>query len=280
MGKGTTNRGKPSAETAFADLAFPLVDSAIEQAREIAREPSVEGLHQLRTTMRSLQSLWWFYRPLTGAGDYARQRSVFKSIANAAGQARDYDILLALLSLQEKGAAVFVPEIWAIREAAVGAGRDVLSPPAVQALLRETLSQASANLAARRNPQLLQAFADARVAKSERQLRKRIKQAVRTRRPDFAAFHDVRKAGKKTRYLLELLGPALSGKHRKTLIRLKKSLKSLGDLNDVVASEGLLRENPSLLLAMGRSGKIWKWFEKERKRRLSASARLLRKDWR
>ncbi|GGH58813.1 CHAD domain-containing protein [Comamonas phosphati] len=280
MGKGKTSRRKLSAETALAGLAFPLVDSAIEQAREIAREPSVEGLHQLRTTMRSLQSLWWFYRPLTGAGEYTQRRSTFKSIANAAGRARDYDILLEMLRLRKQNTAVLAPEIQAIREAAMEAGRGVLSPLGMQALLRQTLWQTSASLAARQNQRPLRAFADARVAKSERQLRKLIEQAVRAKKPDFAAFHDVRKAGKKTRYLLELLGPVLSGNHQKTLARLKKSLKSLGDLNDVVASERLLLENPSLLSAIGKPGKVCHWFEKERQRRLSASAYLLRKDWR
>jgi CHAD domain-containing protein len=280
MGKGKMSRYRLSAETAFADFALPLVDAAIGHAGDIAREPSVEGLHQLRMAMRSLQSLWWFYRPLMGAREYARQRSVFKAIASAAGKARDHDILLELLSLRKKSVVVPVSAIWAAREAAVRAGRDVLSPPAMQLLLRETLSQASASLAARQNLELLQAFADIRVAKSERQLRKRIRQAVKAGRPDFAAFHDVRKAGKKTRYLLERFAPVLSGRHQKTLVRLKKSLKSLGGLNDVVASARLMLENPALLSAMGEPGKTWKWFEKERKRRLNASACLLRKDWR
>lgn len=279
MAKGKTGRYPPGAATAFPDLASPLVDTAIEQAREIAMEPSAEGLHQLRITMRRLQSLWWFYRPLTGAREYARQRNTFKSIANAAGKARDYDILIKLLSLRGRSTAESAPQILAAREAAVKAGKDVLSPSVMQALLRETLAQTSAGFTTEQNLLRLRAFADARVAKSERQLRKQIKQAAGARSPDLAAFHAARKSGKTTFYLLELFGPVLPGNHRKTLIRLRKSLKSLGELNDVVASERLLLENPSLISMADKPEKIWRWFEKERKRRLTASAHLLRKDW-
>ncbi|TDG16337.1 CHAD domain-containing protein, partial [Paraburkholderia silviterrae] len=81
----------------------------------------------------------------------------------------------------------------------------------------------------------LKAFADARVTDSEKQLRKRMRHAAKARKPDVAAFHGVRKAGKKVRYLLELFGPVLSGRHQKTLDRLKKIQKRFGELNDVVA---------------------------------------------
>lgn len=280
MRKEKAGRCRRSAEAAFEDFASPLLALAAGQAGEIARKPFVEGLHQLRLTMRSLQSLWWFYRPLMDAGTYTRQRSTFQSIARAAGQARDYDILIQLLNLQEKSTAVPAPDISTIRELAMEAGREVLSPSAMRALLEEILVQASAGLTARQGPLPLQAYADARVAKSQRLLRKRIAQALKVKKPDLAVFHDVRKAGKKTRDLLNLFGPVLSGSHRRMRICLRKSLKRLGDLNDVVVSERLLLENPALLSATGQPKKIGHWFEKERQRRLSAVVRLLRRDWR
>lgn len=279
MGNGKASRITQCAETAFSDLASSIVDTAIEQAREVAREPSVEGFHQLRISMRILLTLWWFYRPLTDSRKYTRQRAMLKSIASAAGKARDYDILVELLRLQGKSSSVSTHEISAARDAAVEAGKEILSPSSVQMQLRQMLSQTSMSLTSRKRLHQLRNFADTRVAKSEKKLRKRIAQAVQAKRPDLAAFHDVRKLGKKTRYLLELLEPVLSRGHHSTLTRIKRTLQPLGDLNDVVVSEGLLRCNPSLLSGADQPRKIRHWFKKERERRLNTSAYLLRKDW-
>ena len=45
---------EPCAETAFLDIASPIVDTAIEQAKGIGSDPTAEELHQLRITMRRL----------------------------------------------------------------------------------------------------------------------------------------------------------------------------------------------------------------------------------
>lgn len=268
---------EPCAEAAFPDIASPLVGEAIEQARTVADSPSAEGLHQLRITMRRLRSLWWSYRPLLDAGENTRQRELFRSLADTAGKARDYDILIELLNLQQKDGGAIPPEISDARQAALDAGGEVLSNPEVKTLLLGALSQTSGALVARQNRQPLQTFSDGRVAESQKQLRKRMRRAAKAKRSNLAAFHDVRKAGKKVRYLLELFGPVLSGEHRKTLNRLKKIQKRLGTLNDVVASEKLLRDNALLLAAVSEPERTLKWFRKERKRRLRAAAVLLRK---
>ncbi|WP_434666701.1 CHAD domain-containing protein [Paraburkholderia sp. A3BS-1L] len=270
---------EPCAEAAFSDIASPIVDEAIEQAKGVASDPSAEGLHQLRITMRRLRALWWSYRPLLDAGENTRQRDFFRSLADSAGKARDYDILIELLKLQQKDAKVLPPEISDARQEALDAGREVLSNPEMKTLLLEALSQTSGALVARQDRQPLQTFSDSRVTASEKQLRKRVRRASQAKRSDVAAFHDVRKAGKKARYLLELFGPVLSGGHRRTLNRLKKIQKRFGALNDVVASEKLLRDNASLLAAIAEPERTLKWFRKERERRLRAAAALLRKDW-
>lgn len=276
----TTRRSEAGAAASFLELASPLAESVIAQAREIASEPCAEGFHQLRVSMRSLQSLWWFYRPMMDAREYARQRSIFQSVAGAAGRVRDHDILLALLNLRMKDTALPASQISAARQAAVEDVKDQLSPSALQPLLQEILRQASTSVAAGQQKETLKAFAEIRVAKAEKLLRKRLQQALVAKKADLAAFHDVRKAGKKARCLLELLAPALSGDQRKTLRRLRQTLKSLGELNDVVASEKLLRENPLLWPSKNsKPAKIGHWLEKERKRRASASAQLLRKKW-
>lgn len=223
--------------------------------------------------------MWWSYRPLLDAGENTRQRDLFRSLADSAGTARDYDMLIELLKLHQKSGKALAPEISEARQKALDVGREVLSNPEVKTLLIEALSQTSDALVARQDRQSLPIFSDSRVVASEKQFRKRVRRGARAKRPDVAAFHDVRKAGKKARYLLELFGPVLSGGHRKTLNRLKKIQKRFGALNDVVSSEKLLRDNASLLAVIAEPGRTLKWLRKERERRLRAAAALLRKDW-
>ena len=265
------------AETAFPVLASPLVDRAIAQASTAACEPSAEGLHELRITVRRLQSLWWAYGPLLDAAQSPRQRALFRSLSDTAGQARDYDILIELLRLRGKNAGALLAEVSDARQGALDAGKDLLSNPEVRTRLLQAVAQASEGLAARQEPQALQTFADGRVAESERLLRKRIKRAARAGKPDLAAFHELRKAAKKVRYLLELFGPLLSRKHKATLKRLRKIQERFGALNDVVASEELLRENAALLATTRDPEGTLRWFGKERKSRLRAAAALLRR---
>lgn len=271
-------KGKPDTAVAFSAIASPLVDSAVEQAWDIARAPAVEGIHQLRVTLRSLLTLWWLYRPLMDARKYARQRSSLKSIACAAGMVRDYDILIELLRRNDKCSAASIAAISAARDSAMQAGREILSPPHIQTRLLEALAQASASLRPESGQLRLRAHAKARVAQSARQLRRRIKRAITAGRPDLEAFHDVRKAGKKTRYLLELFGPLLPAHHRRLLKRLQKIQQPLGELNDFAVSESLLRQNPHLIPSPDQAKEIRRWLRKKRKHRLSALACLLRKD--
>ena len=271
-------KGKPDATVAFSAIASPLVDSAVEQARHIARAPEVEGIHQLRVTLRSLLTLWWFYRPLMEARKYALQRSSLKSIACAAGMARDYDILIELLRRNDKCSAAGIAAISAARESALQAGREILSPSHIQTCLQEALMQASASLRPGSGQPRLRALAEARVAQAERQLRRRTKRAITAGRPDLEAFHDVRKAGKKTRYLLELFGPQLPADHRRLLKRLQKIQQPLGELNDFAVSESLLRQHPCLIPSPDQAKEIRRWLRKKRKHRLSALSCLLRKD--
>jgi CHAD domain-containing protein len=106
---------------------------------------------------------------------------------------------------------------------------------------------------------------------------KRAKRARHAKRSNYAAFHDVRKAGKKLRYLLEFFEPVLSGSHKRTLKRLKQVQKRFGTLNDIVASEVLLRDNAGLFAGSGDAADVLQWLHKERKRRMRAAAGLLRK---
>ena len=271
----------PSAQAAFASYAAPLVDSAIENANALREDASPEALHKLRVSLRRLRSLWWAFEPLLEKGENTRQRALYQYLATAAGKTRDWDILIELLASEDQGAGsgnhAMLPTLQGVRGGALATSRETLSNADVKHLLREALSSASKELNTAHDRVPLRKFATQRVAASERSLKKRMKRARRAKRSNYTAFHNVRKAGKKLRYLLEFFGPVLSGGRKQTLKRLKQIQKRFGTLNDVVASETLLRDNVALLASTGDTDAALQWLKKERKRRMRAAAGLLRK---
>lgn len=268
---------EPSAEAAFASYAAPLVDDAIELANAVRQDASPEALHKLRVSLRRLRSLWWAFEPLLDKGENTRQRALYKYLATAAGKTRDWDILIELIARDERVAHEMTPTLQAARGGALETSRETLSNADVKHLLQDALSSANKELNTARERVPLQKFVDKRVSASERSLKKRIKRASRAKRSNYTAFHDVRKAGKKVRYLLEFFGPVLSGSHKRILKRLKQIQKRFGTLNDIVASEMLLRDNTDLLVGSGDTDAALDWLKKERKRRMRAAAGLLRK---
>ena len=268
---------QPSAEAAFASYAAPLVDDAIELANAVREDASPEALHKLRVSLRRLRSLWWAFEPLLDKGENTCQRALYKYLANAAGKTRDWDILIELIARDERVAHEMTPTLEAARGGALETSRETLSNADVKHLLQDALSSANKELNTARERVPLQKFVDKRVSASERSLKKRIKRASRAKRSNYTAFHDVRKAGKKVRYLLEFFGPVLSGSHKRILKRLKQIQKRFGTLNDIVASEMLLRDNTDLLVGSGDTDAALDWLKKERKRRMRAAAGLLRK---
>jgi CHAD domain-containing protein len=273
--------GAHSAQEAFASYAAPLVDHAIEYANAVREDASPEALHKLRVSLRRLRSLWWAFEPLLEKGENTRQRALYKFLATAAGKTRDWDILIELLIHDDNGARTgtseIAPKLQDARGAALSTSRETLSNADVKHLLREALSSASKELNTAHERMSLRKFARQRVAASERSLNKRMKRARRAKRSNYIAFHNVRKAGKKLRYLLEFFEPVLSSGHKRTLKRLKQIQKRFGTLNDVVASEMLLRDNAALLAGSGDTDAALHWLGKERKRRMRSAAGLLRK---
>jgi CHAD domain-containing protein len=273
--------GAHSAQEAFASYAAPLVDHAIEYANAVREDASPEALHKLRVSLRRLRSLWWAFEPLLEHGENTRQRALYKYLATAAGKTRDWDILIELLIHDDNGArsgaSDIAQKLQDARGVASATSRETLLNADVKHLLREALTSASKELNTAHDRVPLRKFAEKRVTASERALNKRVKRARRAGRSHYVAFHDVRKEGKKLRYLLEFFQPVLSGGHKRTLKRLKQIQKRFGALNDVVASEMLLRDNTPLLAGSGDSDAALHWLGKERKRRMHSVAGLLRK---
>ncbi|RZF30642.1 CHAD domain-containing protein [Paraburkholderia sp. UYCP14C] len=264
------------AQRAFTSYAAPLVDEAIGLAKGVHDDASPEALHQLRVSLRRLRSLWWAFAPLLDKGENARQRAVYKFLATAAGKTRDWDILIELLKQEDDATQALMPKLEQARRDTLATSRETLLNADVKHLLRNALATSSAQLHAAHDSDIaLRKFAARRIGASERELKKRIKRARHAKRSNYAAFHDVRKAGKKLRYLFEFFGPVLKISHKRTLKRLKKIQKRFGLLNDTVASEALLRDNAASLADADHMQAALDWLDRKRKRRLRAASELL-----
>jgi CHAD domain-containing protein len=261
------------AETHFATYADPLISEAAAQATVLESGADAERLHKLRVALRRLRTLLWAYRPILDDDFDAKQRAILKFLANAAGNTRDWDILIELV--HEDGNAQLIDAFREIREATSAKSRETLSNSNLKHMLHEAVSEANRelNTAPRRTP--LTRFARQRVTAAQKQLKKRMRAAAKSKRANYASLHDVRKAGKKVRYLLEFFNPLLDDKQRKSLKDLKRLQKRFGALNDVVASRALLEQHLSSLPDGAAAKDALRSLKKEQKRRVKAAIRLL-----
>jgi CHAD domain-containing protein len=273
-----------TAEAHFSHYAAPLIDSALACAAALRANPDAEVLHKLRVSLRRLRSLLWAYQPLLDESFDDQQRTLFKFFADAAGKTRDWDILIALLGDIDgiDGTDAGTDAQNAPREALVAAraktldtSRETLEHANVKTALRDALKEANRELNTAHERTPLPKFARKRLASAQKTMAKRMKRAARAKRSDYASYHEVRKAGKKLRYLTEFFEPVLASKQLKAIKALKKIQKRFGELNDVVASEQLLRDNPGVLADEALTARALDALSKERKQRMRAAAKLL-----
>ncbi|MEM5368750.1 CHAD domain-containing protein [Paraburkholderia azotifigens] len=272
------------AESTFAALAAPLVDEALAHNASIHADATPESLHQLRVALRRLRSLWWAYRPLLDKAENTRQRALYRFLADAAGRTRDWDILLELLAGKSDGSgeSANVRDVPAslreARERALATSRETLINADIRNVLHDALASTSKELNTAPERHALRKFAAKRVRIAEKSLRKRMRKALRAKRADYAVLHDVRKSGKRVRYLIEFFGPVLADAgHGRTLRRLKNMQQCFGELNDVIASVALLRDNMNLFASEGEAREALAFLKGRRKERQREAVRLLQK---
>jgi CHAD domain-containing protein len=92
------------AEANFEAYANPLVAEALEHASALEDGADAETLHKLRVSLRRMRTLLWAYRPILNEKFDNEQRALLKSLANAAGNTRDWDILISLVKEGNEGA--------------------------------------------------------------------------------------------------------------------------------------------------------------------------------
>jgi CHAD domain-containing protein len=119
-------------------------------------------------------------------------------------------------------------------------------------------------------------FAARRAARAATMLEKRVKRVVSNRDADYAALHDIRIAGKRLRYSLEFFAPVLDDHYVAMIERLAQVQEHLGNLNDLVSSETLLREYAFQLAEPHALKKAVKYLEEQQRMQRVIAHEMLR----
>jgi CHAD domain-containing protein len=262
-----------TAQSRFGELAAPLIEEAAHHASALNHDTDPEVLHQMRVALRRLRTLFWAYRPLLEAEFDTRQRAVFKYLATSAGSARDWDILLELMKqLKVEG---LDESVKARRASVLATSIETIANADVKHVLSSGLKEANHQLNTGPDRVSVERFAKKRIGAARSQLKKRIKRALRAKRSDYAAYHEVRKAGKKVRYLLEFFDADIKPGLRSKAKSLKRLQKRFGALNDVVASRDLLSQG-TLSVGGGAAKQALRALDAEQKQRFRAARKAIR----
>lgn len=263
------NRRK-DAQGAFSRYARPLVDEAVQRAAHL--DPEAEDLNKLRVALRRLRTLLWAWRPLLGREFVELERAYLKRAA-AAGEARDWDIAIALLDAD--GAQLDGERAEAARREARQRATLTLSGADLKHTLPDTLHKVNRELNTAPRRTSVKRLARERVRAARRTLRKRMRRARGAKRSDYGAWHEVRKGAKKLRYLLEFFEPILPRRETRYLKPLRKLQNRFGLLNDAVATEHLAANHREVFADEASANAALALLKRERKRRRRAAAKLL-----
>ncbi|MDR5761308.1 CHAD domain-containing protein [Caballeronia sp. LZ035] len=269
-----------SLASTFSLLARPVVADAVQRARDLSTQGDAEGFHQLRVALRKLRALYWAYSPYLGEEVSTQATEEFKRLAGVAGGTRDWDIAGDLLEgARESGAAVETLLVAAQqkRAEAVVHSRTMINGDDVEAFLSDVLQRAVASLQSSCNELPVGSFARDRVRRAQRALKKRSVHAARNEVAQEEDLHDVRKAGKKLRYLLEFFQPVVKGDHGRLIKRLSSAQEKLGQFNDIAASETLIRRTAFDEVSPEIVRESLQWLHEQKRRRMRAASRRVKR---
>lgn len=268
-----------SIASTFSSLAMPVVAEAVLRAKELSTKGDAEGFHQLRVAFRKLRALYWAYSPYLGEEATAQATEEFRRLAAVAGGTRDWDIAADLLkAAQESGASIelLVAAAREKRAKAVVDSRTMIKSDEVEAFLSDVLLRAQTTLQLRCSDLPIRAFAEKRVRLARRALQRRSRRAARSETAYEEDLHNVRKAGKKLRYLLEFFQPVIKRRHDRSIKELTSVQNKLGQFNDIAASETLIRSASFNQVPAEVIQESLQWLEKQKCRRMRAASRRVR----
>lgn len=267
-----------SIADAFNILSSVATGEALKKVRELNSNSEPEVLHKLRVALRRLRTLWWVFQPLLDKQDARSHRGEFKSLAAAAGKTRNWDVLRELLSAAQSGDSfdALIARVHQQRSSALTFSKRIIGNAGVERIVEHAVRVARNQIEAQTAPMRLDEFATTRAERAEVMLKKRIKRVASNPNADYAELHEIRIAGKRLRYSLEFLAPVLDGHYLATIERLAQVQQQLGDLNDLVTGETLLREYAFQLGESHASKKAIKYLEEQQRLRKSVAHDMLR----
>ncbi|MDB5361049.1 MAG: hypothetical protein JWO51_2346 [Rhodospirillales bacterium] len=206
----------------------------------------VEGLHQLRVSLRRLRADLVLFKPLLDTDQARRANDALRRMGRILGDARDWDVfaLETLPTIAAKGRTwphLLLQPAEIKRKAVRATVEDILLGPELTALVLSLAAWIERGLSADDGPVR-------RVAAGllDRVARKARKRGKHLRRLDGPELHAVRKSMKKLRYAVAALAPLFDKRDVARYLDDCKSLqKLLGRINDAAAAERLAAETVS-----------------------------------
>jgi CHAD domain-containing protein len=232
---------------ALLDLARRETSAILLCGEALRANGDAATLHKLRVSVRRMRALLWAYDPLLGKHALEKWRLQFKAIADAAGETRNWDVLLGTLLPHAgvksgKKTARIAHRLRECREAALTASRQTIGQFDLPALMGAYLGELEAAVGEAGPGPTLGRFARKRISRAQAIVVRRGHHALTARQGRDECLHRTRIAVKKMRYLLEFFGPVVGKKLRDRHAALLRMQSRLGELNDVVVAQHTLRE--------------------------------------
>jgi CHAD domain-containing protein len=268
-----------SVADAFVMLTSPLASEAFSQAERMIEHDDVELLSRLRATLERLRALWWAFEPLLDEKEARAVRKRFKRLAEVAGEPHELDAACGLLTRARKTGSRVGPVVRTLKEErreASAASCVSIRKANVDLLLRRALADARRCLEARADDQTLEAFAWERVTLADAALSKREQRAAKMRHVDAKTLRSIEEAASKLQCLLELFAPVLERGHRHATEHLASAQATLAGLNDVIASEAVLRRVGPALGDKHAIDQAVRWLDKVRRDQSRVALKRLR----
>jgi len=214
-------------------------------------QSDIEHIHQLRVACRRADAALKAFRPLLG-GKSAPLRKWLRRIRRAAGPARDIDVLLASIERKRDDDANLAYLVARLERHRVEMQKTLLQVEArlQSGKFQQSLDRCLVLLAKRKDSCLpLREFSQQTLQKASRPLL----QLVDMQNPSLGELHELRIAGKRLRYSIEIFHGALKPHIRTDLYPLIEKLQNLlGRMNDHATAQALLQ---SLLVGMPVDGR-------------------------
>lgn len=238
-----------ASDEAFGRLVGARLDGLLANQSATLSGDAVEGVHQMRVTVRQLRSLLVLFEPILEPESRERFDGELKRLGAVLGQARDWDVFVDETLPAAVRAGVELERIQPLRHVAVerrdAAHRwvkgEIGSPFFTRLVLalRVWSRPGGPALLAKRAKRTLRDAAPGLLDRLERKLGRRL----RASDPDDAtSLHEVRKSAKKLRYAIEYFEGVFGEQSARYLESCDRLQKRLGRLNDLETASLRARE--------------------------------------